>query len=359
MINQIRSFAYPSEVKQYYHDRVVSEVFKKASLEDFQKPLQINFVDNHHSNVDYLNYKELHQLLSGYFSSVKFCSDNIIDSVLDSTYFEFLMDNGYIQDEKKYLNSLPETISWHDDKKMFGLYLSRPDVHRFCILIEFYKRGLLECTECMLGFNKSDLMADEHWRDSGIDLACKIMGVSHEYLFNIIERLGKHGRDYKIRGDEVSSVDGVKSTFDIDYNKKSWLNNNFVIEVICQSSATDNTFMLSEKIEKLLILGQPFIIVGAKYTYKNLQNFNIKTYSEFWDESWDELPYTRLKEKIENIAMTCEFIAKTYTPEEIFNKTKLIGEHNNKTHTNTIKTYNTTQHHEMMMNIDYFVTNHD
>jgi hypothetical protein len=357
IINQIRSMAYPGETKHYYSDRIISEVFKKATLENLLHPLRINFVDNHHSNIDYLNYKELHSELKKYFSSVQFYSDNIIDHYIDPEYFEFLMDNGYINDEKKFIQSMPETISWDENKKMFGLYLSRPDVHRFCILVEFYKRGLLNYTDCRLGFDKNDLMADEHWRESCIDLACKIMNVSHEYIFEIVSSIGKNGRDYKNRGNEVSGE--VKETFHIDYTEKSWLNNNFVLEIVCMSTTTNNIFVLSEKLEKLLVLGQPFIVIGSPHMYGNMHKCDIKTFGEFWDESWDDIPHERLGEKISRIADSCEYIIKTYTPKDLYDKTKFICEHNKKVHLSNVKNYNSNIDYDRITNINYLTVGNE
>jgi hypothetical protein len=92
--------------------------------------------------------------------------------------------------------------------------------------------------------------------------------------------------------------------------------------------------------------------------YENLRTTKIKTYSEFWDETWDEISYDRLREKIEKIGETCLSITKRYTLKEIFDKTITIGNHNRMTHTNTIKIYNTDMHYTMMMNRKYFI-HHD
>jgi len=46
---------------------------------------------------------------------------------------------------------------------------------------------------------------------------------------------------------------------------------------------------LSEKIIKPLIGYQPFIVLGPYQYLKELKNLGYKTFSEFWDESYDEI----------------------------------------------------------------------
>lgn len=361
LIDQLRSYAYPHDFKQYYHDRVLSIVFQQATLNDLGKELEINFIDNHYSNFDYLNYKELHKNLKKYFNTVTFFTDNIIDQQLDPEYFIFRYDEGILQDEVRLMQQIYQADDirvWHDNKKLFGLYISRPDVHRFAILIEFHRRGLLKYTDCRLGFDRADLMADEHWRASGIDLACKIMDMPHQELLLIIDSIGKNGRDYKNRTDEVSDTDTGKPTLILDH-EKSVLNNNFVIDIMCHSTTTNNIFGMTEKMERLFALGQPFIFIGPANFYKNVKKFGIKTYSDFWDESWDSIPHEQLSEKIIQIASVCEYIANTYTAKEVFYKTMDIGNSNSTALTNDLTLYGSEDHRTKQIKIKLATTYDD
>lgn len=48
-------------------------------------------------------------------------------------------------------------------------------------------------------------------------------------------------------------------------------------------------FHLTEKTIKCLTTGMPFVILSSPYFLKNLRQLGFKTYSELWDESYDEI----------------------------------------------------------------------
>ena len=360
MMDQLRSIAYPGDFKKYYMDRVLAEVFKTASTDKLGGPVEIYFIDNHYSNFDYLNYKELHNQLRKYFSTVVFYSDNRIDSILDPEYFQFYIHDSYVSEDKTHLDKIYNNniIQWHENKKLFGLYISRPDQHRLAILYEFYKRDLLKYTDCKIGFSRNDLMADEHWRTSAIDLTCKNMEISHFELLDVIDSIPKSDRHYVDKAEHNSIINGTRPVVKLDY-EKSIINNNFVIEIVCMSSSTDNVCIMSEKLERVLALGQPFVVVGGAHTYHNLRCVSLKTFDEFWDESWDSITHDRLADKIRSIGETCEYIAKTYTPKEIFLKTKPIVMHNQIQHRESVSHYGTFEQYRRMTTAYKFKTTYD
>jgi hypothetical protein len=45
---------------------------------------------------------------------------------------------------------------------------------------------------------------------------------------------------------------------------------------------------ITEKTWKAMLTGMPFMILGAKYSLKFLKDCGFKTFSDFWDESYDE-----------------------------------------------------------------------
>ena len=48
-----------------------------------------------------------------------------------------------------------------------------------------------------------------------------------------------------------------------------------------------NNVFITEKIDKSFLAKQPFIILGAPFYLKTLREMGFKTFSEFWDESYD------------------------------------------------------------------------
>jgi hypothetical protein len=305
---------------------VVARVFSEAQPMHLQGPLEVYFVDNQFSNIDNLNYQQLHNTLSKFFNPVVFLSDNPYDQILAPSYFNYQEDpTGTDHLDKYELDSIKQCdpFEWHNDMMMFGLHTLRPDVHRLAILVQFARENLFSMTDCRIGVERWEFGADEFWRRSGIDLCCKMMNISHLDMLDLIDRLPRSDRLFRKKSQELQSM--KSATLDIEKNN---LNKNFLIEIICQSSVADNVFVFNEKISRCLLTGQPFILLANKHAYQNLRKCGFRTYDSIWDEDWDELESEQLQTKIIKIASMCKQLAQNYTVEELFLKTKEIGDHN-------------------------------
>ena len=64
---------------------------------------------------------------------------------------------------------------------------------------------------------------------------------------------------------------------------------NSCINIVTETSFQCNGLFLSEKIIKPIICYQPFIVVGPQNYLKELRSLGYKTFSDFWDESYDEI----------------------------------------------------------------------
>jgi hypothetical protein len=115
------------------------------------------------------------------------------------------------------------------------------------------------------------------------------------------------------------------------FNKRCFLN--FVIESINEDYYTFEGKRIkqnftSEKTYKALYTGLPFVLIGEPYILKSLNSFGIKTFSDYWDESYDFLP--NKKDRITNAMNILTNIC--YEPEnrlrEIYNDTEFIHKHN-------------------------------
>ena len=69
--------------------------------------------------------------------------------------------------------------------------------------------------------------------------------------------------------------------------KKFYLNS--CIHLVTESSFIQNELFLTEKMLKPILNYQPFIIMGSFNYIKELKRIGFKTFSEFWDESYDEI----------------------------------------------------------------------
>jgi hypothetical protein len=57
--------------------------------------------------------------------------------------------------------------------------------------------------------------------------------------------------------------------------------------IVGETNAEKNYLFITEKTTKPIMNLHPFFIVGSPYSLKYLQNMGFKTFSEFWDESYD------------------------------------------------------------------------
>ena len=66
--------------------------------------------------------------------------------------------------------------------------------------------------------------------------------------------------------------------------------NNSLIHVVTETVYNGNKNHLTEKTFKPIVMQQPFIIQSCRGSLEYLRRYGFKTFSEFWDESYDELP---------------------------------------------------------------------
>jgi len=66
--------------------------------------------------------------------------------------------------------------------------------------------------------------------------------------------------------------------------------NNSLIHVVTETVYRGNKNHLTEKTFKPIVMQQPFIIQSCRGSLEYLRRYGFKTFGEFWDESYDELP---------------------------------------------------------------------
>jgi hypothetical protein len=113
------------------------------------------------------------------------------------------------------------------------------------------------------------------------------------------------------------SVDPVKHLYDTS-----------LINIITETYFFNNIIHITEKTYKPIAFMQPFILVAAAGSLKHIQDMGFKTFSEFWDESYDlELDH---KLRFEKIMSIIKFIASWTEAQriEFTHKIKDIVEYN-------------------------------
>lgn len=64
----------------------------------------------------------------------------------------------------------------------------------------------------------------------------------------------------------------------------------FFVEVVSETFFNGNTFFITEKTIRPMLLKTPFIVQGPTGFLKNLRKLGFKTFSKWWDEGYDEDP---------------------------------------------------------------------
>lgn len=75
-----------------------------------------------------------------------------------------------------------------------------------------------------------------------------------------------------------------------------------MLYLVTETVATGRRHHLTEKTFKPIAMGMPFVIVGTQGSLKYLRSYGFKTFGDFWDESYDDMPNDN--ERIAAIAKT-------------------------------------------------------
>lgn len=153
--------------------------------------------------------------------------------------------------------------------------------------------------------------------------------------------------DISTRWTSVENIDTLVQTVDIEnirsarghgWDRKEVYLDSY-INLTTETLFFEDCYYMSEKIFKPIANLQPFINIGSPYTLRELRKLGFKTFSDFWDESYDEEtnPIKRM-EKIEKLIiwlseMSMDEIHQLYhkmLPISIYNQNKLFEYENHR-----------------------------
>lgn len=80
-----------------------------------------------------------------------------------------------------------------------------------------------------------------------------------------------------------------KMGFRVDNTYKKELFLDSCVNLVTETSFMDNELFVSEKILKPILMYQPFIVLGPYKLLFHIKSYGFKTFSDFWDESYDEI----------------------------------------------------------------------
>ena len=130
--------------------------------------------------------------------------------------------------------------------------------------------------------------------------------------------------------DRGSNWNRINQQSTVDNDIMSWYNNIF-IDVVCEKMVTGQTFFPTEKTARPLATKTPFLIMASPNYIKNLRSIGFKSFSKFWDESYD---YQQGVQRIESIQIIIDDLAKLPMNElqNMYDEMLPILEHNHKTY---------------------------
>ena len=86
-----------------------------------------------------------------------------------------------------------------------------------------------------------------------------------------------------------------------------------LIYVITETVGDYPYVRITEKTWKALVSAVPFMMIGPKHTLQKLRELGFQTFNNWWDESYDELPY--VAQRIEKVAHELKRLSELSTSE--------------------------------------------
>jgi hypothetical protein len=123
-----------------------------------------------------------------------------------------------------------------------------------------------------------------------------------------------------------------KNSFSASGTFKKELFLNSCINIVTETSFINKELFISEKVLKPILMYQPFIVLSS-YKYLNqLKKYGYKTFSDFWDESYDDIEDSKLRLKVV-LELIRELNSKSIEElNELYQKTKDICIYNRRLH---------------------------
>ncbi len=190
---------------------------------------------------------------------------------------------GFIQDTaEKQMGIIPtveDQIAYKktnlDNIKLYNAFQKRPRPHRIWLFSKLYEHNLLgDGINSMNSFN----YRNAYYQGKGLDI---------ELYNSIVELLPMYPRNNLDESFKNGFEGSLGTLFERDLNHQATLDT--WISVVSEASFAENTCFISEKSFKPIATMHPFIIYGNKHSLKYLRNLGYKTFSNFFDESYDEL----------------------------------------------------------------------
>jgi len=236
-------------------------------------------------------------------------------------YFEWMVSRLIVEHQKLKRDVLPKNIDHTKIEKTF-LCLNRVHRwHRINLFLLWNVNYLMKDTYYTLN-NKTNFPAgsdydDDIWRSTLDPRIIDKFKLTEEDIDKIHSTLPLKIDEFV----EASEMAGLYSAVDPYYQTS-------LISVVTETNFENNDIFNTEKIFKPMVHRHPFILVGPYKTLEYLKDMGYKTFSDFWDESYDDIedPFERLLKIVE----ICKDIQSwdDIKKKQFFYKSMIITNHN-------------------------------
>ena len=165
---------------------------------------------------------------------------------------------------------------------------------------------------------KEDMLQDAKYTFHYYDEMQKTVELKTDFIKHTMNLWGIRKPEVDISVLEYMNSNSIDPTYnpasDVQYisqiEQLNKVSGSCYVEAICEYNCSDNKVYLSEKTARAMILKNPFVIFGDRYTLTELKRLGFKTFSEVWDESYDTLETA--KERIDAAIKLLKHIKQTH-----------------------------------------------
>lgn len=212
------------------------------------------------------NAKELHD---------KFCKKNSIAPELICEYIGlYILNQSGILFDRQF-ERRPAQLKVNHKQKLFLNLNRRPRNHRYNLILRLYEMEMLD--QCMISFLKEHA-SETDWVAQCLSF-CEIYNInlSTQQLIDLYRKLPLTlDTDNFDKFPMETHLFSTASLYDRSY-----------ISLVSETNFENNIIHLTEKTIKPIVFKHPFIIVGPAGTLKKLKDMGFCTFSEFWNEEYD------------------------------------------------------------------------
>lgn len=181
----------------------------------------------------------------------------------------------YVEEAQYFALNNDYTLKNFDEIKHFGLFIGRSNWQRLWVSAEMFRYHRAQTLQTFLYEPTNDFHKD----NLGFD---KLVNELHGNCdFDSITTLVSAAPIGLENVEQFPIITPAHFNIAKYYNK-------FLIEIICETYTAGQSFYPTEKTWRPLVCKTPFMIQGPVNFLKNLRRMGFKTFSQYWDESYDE-----------------------------------------------------------------------